>query len=42
MASAPDDNQYATVQAIPALVGVAFPIPVAVPVLATPEATPAG
>lgn len=42
MASAPDDNQYATVQAIPALVGVAFPIPAAVAVLATPEATPAG
>ena len=42
MASTPDDNAYATVQAIPALVGVAFPLPVAMPVLATPEATPAG
>jgi prenyltransferase beta subunit len=42
MASTPDDNQFATVQAIPAVVGVAFPLPVAMPVLATPEATPAG
>ncbi len=42
MASAPDDNQFSTVQAIPALVGVAFPIPAMMPVLATPEATPAG
>lgn len=42
MASVPDDNQFATVQAIPALAGVAFPLPVALPVLATPEATPAG
>lgn len=42
MTSTPDDNAYATVQAIPALVGVAFPLPVAMPVLATPEATPAG
>jgi squalene cyclase len=42
MASTPDDNQFATVQAIPAVVGVAFPLPVAAPVLATPEATPAG
>ena len=42
MASTPDDNQFATVQAIPAVVGVAFPLPVMMPVLATPEATPAG
>jgi len=42
MASTPDDNAYATVQAIPALAGVAFPLPVATPVLATPEGTPAG
>jgi hypothetical protein len=42
MASTPDDNQFATVQAIPAVVGVAFPLPVTMPVLATPEATPAG
>jgi hypothetical protein len=42
MASTPDDNAYATVQAIPALVGVPFPLPVAMPVPATPEATPAG
>lgn len=41
MASMPDDNAFATVQAIPALAGVAFPIPVATLVLATPEATPA-
>ena len=40
MASTPDDNAYATVQAIPALVGVPFPLPVAMPVPATPEATP--
>ncbi|HET9661297.1 MAG TPA: prenyltransferase/squalene oxidase repeat-containing protein [Thermomicrobiales bacterium] len=42
MASVPDDNAYATAQAIPALAGVAFPLPVATPVLATPEGTPAG
>lgn len=42
MASTPDDNQFATVQAIPAVVGVAFPLPVMAPVLATPEGTPAG
>lgn len=42
MASAPDDNQFATVQAIPAVVGVAYPLVVMMPVLATPEATPAG
>lgn len=42
MASAPDDNQFATVQAIPALAGVAFPLPVPVAMLPTPEATPAG
>jgi prenyltransferase beta subunit len=42
MASTPDDNAYATVQAIPALVGVAFPLPAATSVLATPEGTPAG
>jgi hypothetical protein len=42
MSSVPDDNQFATVQAIPAVVGVPFPLPVTMPVLATPEATPAG
>jgi hypothetical protein len=42
MASTPEDNAFATVQAIPALAGVAFPIPAVAPVLATPEATPAG
>lgn len=42
MRSVPDDNQFATAQAIPAVVGVAFPLPVMVAVLATPEATPAG
>jgi hypothetical protein len=46
MASTPDDNAFATVQAVPALAGVAYPLPVAMSVLATPpadlEATPAG
>ena len=42
MLSVPDDNQFATAQAIPAVSGVAFPLPVKLAVLATPEATPAG
>ena len=42
MASTPDDTLFATMQAIPAVVGLAFPLPVMMPVLATPEATPAG
>ena len=42
MASAPDDNAFATVQAIPALAAIPYPLTVAVSVLATPEATPAG
>lgn len=42
MASAPDDNAFATTQAIPALAGVAYPLPAVMPVLATPAATPAG
>ncbi|MCA9859042.1 MAG: terpene cyclase/mutase family protein [Thermomicrobiales bacterium] len=46
MASVPDDNAFATVQAISAASGVAFPIPAVMTVLATPpadpEATPAG
>ncbi len=42
MKSVPGDNAFATVQAIPALAGVAFPLPVAVPALTTPAATPAG
>ncbi|MEZ4507400.1 MAG: prenyltransferase/squalene oxidase repeat-containing protein [Thermomicrobiales bacterium] len=42
MRSVPDDNQFATAQAIPAVAGVAFPLPVKLAVLATPEATPAG
>lgn len=42
MASMPDDNAFATVQAIPALSGVALPVPALMTVLATPEATPAG
>jgi hypothetical protein len=42
MASTPGDNQFATVQAIPAVVGVALPVPAMVPVLATPVASPEG
>lgn len=42
MASTPDDNAYATVQAVPALAGLAFPLPAAVPVQAAPTGTPAG
>ena len=46
MMSVPGDNPFATVQAIPAVAGVAFPLPAMMPVLATPapasEATPAG
>ena len=42
MASTPDDNAFATVQAIPALAGVAFPVPAALAVQATPESTSAG
>lgn len=42
MASTPDDNAFSTVQAIPALAGIPFPLTVPASVLATPEATPAG
>jgi hypothetical protein len=42
MASTPDDNAFATVQAIPALVGLAFPLPAATPAQTAPEGTPAG
>ena len=43
MASVPGDNQFATVQAIPAVAGVAFPLPVLCRCLQRqPEATPAG
>lgn len=42
MASTPDDNQFATAQAIPALAGLAFPIVATGPASTEPDATPAG
>lgn len=42
MASAPEDNQFATVQAVPALAGVPFPILALAPASTVPQGTPAG